>query len=133
MPYLLPDKKTFVYTTDVADWLVFDHDELTTSGIFEWNKKDYGNILTGATHIVNDVGSPNTIGMVTQLDSKKLGGVNLWFYKITPDDVHTKVKIGKLEFGSMPYYHSFGHTEEYLLFARNSVGFNTAGMFEGHP
>ena len=33
----------------------------------------------------------------------------------------------------MPYYHSFGHTEEYILFPKNSADFSTSGMFEGHP
>jgi carotenoid cleavage dioxygenase-like enzyme len=33
----------------------------------------------------------------------------------------------------LPYYHSFGHTADYLNFPRNSVNFNLGGMFEGHP
>ena len=136
LPFRLPDNKTFVYTTDTAEWLEFNPDDLTTSGWFEWNKSDFGgNIATGTTHIVNDVGTTDTIGLLDALDVGITGMHNfLHFFRISADDIHKKIKIGTMDMGSkMPYYHSFGHTEDYLCFPKNSVDFSSAGMFEGHP
>jgi len=56
------------------------------------------------------------------------------FYKVQPDDLHNRIEIGSIDMGSdMPYFHSFGHNKEQLIFPRNSSNFNLVGMFEGHP
>jgi hypothetical protein len=84
MPYRLPDGKTFVYLTDISDWLVFDPDELTTQGWLEWNIEDYGkNVPTGTTHVVTDIGSPDLIGLMTAFDAGITGTqCTLHFYKV---------------------------------------------------
>ena len=136
MPYRLPDGETYVYTTDISDWLQFNPDDLTTQGWFEWNIEDFGKIVpTGTTHIVNDVGSSDTIGLMCGMDVGITGAkTKLHFYKVQADDLHKRIPIGTIETGKdMPYFHSFGHTEDYLIFARNSVNFNVSGMFEGKP
>ena len=136
MPYRLPDGKTFVYTTDISDWLLFNPDDLSTQGWIEWNIKDYGkNVPTGTTHIVDDIGSPNTIGLMCVFDAGITGTkTTMVFYKIQPDDIHNRIEIGSFSTGSdMPYFHSFGHTEDYLIFPRNSANFNLPGMALGHP
>jgi carotenoid cleavage dioxygenase-like enzyme len=136
MPYRLPDGKTFVYTTDISDWLLFNPDDLSTQGWLEWNIKDYGkNVPTGTTHIVDDVGSPNTIGLMCVFDAGITGTkTTMVFYKVQPDDIHNRIEIGSIPTGAdMPYFHSFGHTEDYLIFPRNSVNFNLPGMAEGKP
>jgi carotenoid cleavage dioxygenase-like enzyme len=56
------------------------------------------------------------------------------FYRIKADDIHTKIPIGSFAAEkSLPYYHSFGHTEDYLIMPHNSMTFDMAGMVEGKP
>jgi carotenoid cleavage dioxygenase-like enzyme len=136
MPYRLPDGKTFVYLTDYSDWLLFNPEDLTTQGWLEWNIEDYGsNVPTGTTHIVNDVGSTDTIGLLCAFDTGITGTkATMSFYKVQADDINNRIPIGSMDVGKdMPYFHSFGHTADYLIFPRNSSNFNLAGMFEGKP
>jgi carotenoid cleavage dioxygenase-like enzyme len=55
------------------------------------------------------------------------------FYRIQAADVTQRVPIGsiKLETNSLPYYHSFGHTADYLLMGHNSVSIDVPGITAG--
>lgn len=53
------------------------------------------------------------------------------FYRINKNDVKNRIRIGSIPTDSMQYYHSFGHTKDYLLMPKNSVTFSVMGMAQG--
>ena len=57
------------------------------------------------------------------------------FYRIKADDTSKRIRIGTIpnEDGKLWYYHSFGHTAEYLLYPQISVTMSTAGLMAGNP
>lgn len=130
----MPDGKTSVYTTDGPNFLVFNRDDLSTSGWLEWNIDDFNTPTTGATHVVTDHNTGDLLGLMTEMKVGIKTEYDLTFYRTTAADIHKKERIGSIPIGSnMPYFHSFGHTADQLIFQHNSIDFSVAGIFEGKP
>jgi carotenoid cleavage dioxygenase-like enzyme len=130
----MPDGKTAVFLTDNPNFLVFDLEDLSTKGWLDWNTKDFESSATGATHVVNDISTGDLLGIMTEMKTGIHTEYQMAFYRIKADDITKKILIGRIPMGTfMPYMHSFGHTEELLIFQQNSIGFNVGGMMEGKP
>lgn len=133
-PWLMPDGKTAVFTTDSPNFLLFDVADLSTKGWLSWNEKDFDSAPTGATHVVDDITTGDLLGLITEMETGIKSKYFMTFYRIKGEDIHTKVKIGTIPLGSdMPYYHSFGHTADQLIFQHNSIDFDVTGMMMGKP
>jgi len=116
MAFVLPDKKTFVMTTDQATMLQFNPDDLSTQSFFEFEAGDYKKPTMGATHVVNDISTGDTIGLLSEMIIGFGPPKNVMtFYRIKADNVKNRIRIGSIPTKSMDYYHSFGHTKEYLV------------------
>jgi len=55
------------------------------------------------------------------------------FFRITADDVNQRKKIGSIPVSKMNYYHSFGHTEDYVLFPELPVSMQASKMMMAYP
>jgi beta,beta-carotene 9',10'-dioxygenase len=133
-PWLMPDKKTAVFLTDSPNYLIFDLEDLSTKGWLEWNTGDFGVPTTGATHVVDDITTGDLLGIFTEMEPGLQSSYNMAVYRITPEDINTKVLIGRIPVGhSLPYMHSFGHTADKIIFQHNSVNFSTTNMMMGKP
>jgi len=135
MPWRLPDNKTTVFTTDEPMMLTFDVDTLSTmGGLIHTFKDDMVDPTIGATHMVKDVNSDDTIGLLTEMPVGITGiSYIATFYRIQAADVHKRVRIGSIKTEKMSYYHTFGHTDKYLLFPDFPVNFNLSRMVAGDP
>jgi len=137
MPWMLPDKKTTIMTTDQPQFLLFGKDDLSTGGFLEFaGEKDekYGTQSLGATHLVEDVTTGDTLGLFTEMDMSITGmKKKITFYRISSDDVHHRKKIGSIPIDAMNYYHSFGNTADFILFPEIPVTFDTAKMMDAYP
>ena len=132
MPWRMPDNKTTVFLTDMPAMLMFDVDSLSTNGKILPFKDDIRNPTIGATHVVKDVNSEDTIGLVTEMPVGISGAKNFaTFYRLQAKDLTKRVRIGSIPTDKMSYYHTFGHTDKYLLFPEFPVSFNMAGMLQG--
>jgi carotenoid cleavage dioxygenase-like enzyme len=133
MAFLLPDKKTFVMTTDQATMLIFNHDDLSTHGFLGFEKGDYKQPTMGATHVVNDISTGDTIGLLGEMDIEGFSKPKnfMTFYRIKSDNIKNRIRIGSIQTDSMEYYHSFGHTRDYILMPKNSVTFSSLNMAKG--
>lgn len=122
-----------VMTTDQPDLLKFSADDLSTSGWHEW-KDDFKTTTLGTTHIVNDISTGDTIGIVTE-NQMMMMKYHMVFYRIKKGATNVRERIGAIpnEDGKMWYYHSFGHTADYLCFPQISVSMNTPGLMEDYP
>lgn len=58
-----------IMTTDSPDFLKFSKDDLSTQGWHEW-KDDFTTTTLGTTHIVSDITTGDTIGLVTEMYNK---------------------------------------------------------------
>jgi len=67
MPWRMADNKTTVFLTDMPAMLMFNVDDLTTNGKILPFKDDMRNPTIGATHVVKDVNSDDTLGLVTEM------------------------------------------------------------------
>jgi beta,beta-carotene 9',10'-dioxygenase len=133
-PWLMPDGKTAVFITDSPDFLLFDIEDLSTKGWLKWNTDDFETPTTGATHVVDDITTSDLLGIFTEMKPGMHTEYNMAVYRIHPEDINTKVLIGRIPVGNtLPYMHSFGHTADKIIFQHNSIGFSTAGMVEGKP
>ena len=63
MPFMLPDNKTFVFATDIPTYLKFDKNDLSTQGLLDIRKADFGQMMVGSTHMENDLTSSDMIGL----------------------------------------------------------------------
>ena len=63
MPFMLPDNKTFVFTTDVPTWLKFNPSDLSTQGLLNLKKNEIGNFNVGTTHLEHDLITGDLIGL----------------------------------------------------------------------
>jgi hypothetical protein len=116
-PMLMPDKKTAVFVTDSPNFLIFDLEDLSTKGWLEWNTDDFKMVSTGATHCVEDISTGDMIGVMTEMEMGIHSEYQMAFYRTKADDIAHRELIGRIPVGStMPYYHSFGHTAELLIF-----------------
>ena len=85
MPWRLPDNKTTVFTTDEPMMLTFNVDDLTTNGLIHPFKDDMVKPTIGATHMVKDVNSDDTIGLLTEMPVGITGVSYIaTFYRILP-------------------------------------------------
>ena len=50
------------------------------------------------------------------------------FYRISADDVHHRKKIGSNPIDKLTFYHSFGHTEDYILFPAMPMSIDTSAL-----
>jgi carotenoid cleavage dioxygenase-like enzyme len=133
-PWLMPDGKTAVFITDSPDFLLFDIEDLSTKGWLKWNTEDFRTATTGATHVVDDITTSDLLGIFTEMIPGIHSEYNMAVYRIHPEDINTKVLIGRIPVGdTLPYMHSFGHTADKIIFQHNSIGFSTTGMIEGKP
>jgi len=70
-PILLPDNKTYVFSTDEPLLLEFNPDDFSTKGFHKWNKqKDFAMLSTGATHFMPDLNTRDLIGLVVEPGEK---------------------------------------------------------------
>jgi len=60
-----------VFTTDSPDFLKFNVDTLATEG-YSVFKDDFKTLTLGTTHIVEDIKTGDTIGVVTEMYNKAL-------------------------------------------------------------
>ena len=96
--------------------LQFNPDDLSTQSFFEFEAGDYKKPTMGATHVVNDISTGDTIGLLSEMIIGLGPPKNVMtFYRIKADNVKNRIRIGSIPTKSMDYYHSFGHTKEYLL------------------
>lgn len=58
-----------VFTTDSPDFIKFNADDLSTQGWHEWTDK-LQNTEMGTTHIVEDLKTGDTIGLLTNMYQK---------------------------------------------------------------
>ena len=133
MPWQLPGGE-MVMTTDSPDFLKFNKDDLSTQGWHEW-KDDFKMTTLGTTHIVNDISTGDTIGLVTEMTSKVMMKYQQVFYRIKAGATNVRERIGAIpnEDGKLWYYHSFGHTADHLCFPQISVSMSTPGLMAGYP
>lgn len=132
---MFPDKKTFVFTTDEPDMLQFNPDDLSTSGLVEF-KDDMRNPTIGATHMVEDITTGDTLALLTEYPIGITGAQSFaTFYRVTAENIaaKTRTRIGSIKTDTMSYYHAFGHTATQLVFPEFPVSFNMGGMVAGHP
>lgn len=113
----MPDKKTAVFITDNPNFLVYDLEDLSTKGWLAWNESDFESSATGATHVVEDISTGDLIGIMTEMKVGIHTDYQMAFYRIKAEDITKKELIGRIPIGTfMPYMHSFGHTEDLLIF-----------------
>lgn len=55
------------------------------------------------------------------------------FFRVKASNTKDRIRIGSIQTKNMEYYHSFGHTKDYLLMPKNSVTFNMKNMMTGYP
>ena len=122
----MPDKHTFVATTDEPVPLMIDKDTLTQQGLFEWN--DNLSCTLGITHPKKLIDGSHIsycahIGLETTIT----------VYKIHPSKPKTRVAIGSFNTKHLAYGHSMGLTEEYAIILEQPIMFDMFGMVSGKP
>jgi len=111
--------------------LQFNPDDLSTQSFFDFEAGDYKKPTLGATHVVNDLSTDDTIGLLTEMVMGMPPKYLMTFYRINASNVKNRIRIGSINAKGMDYYHSFGHTKDYLVAPQNSMGFNAFHMMEG--
>ena len=122
----LPDKKTYVATTDEAWPLEMDPVTLKNKGKVQWQDK-IGCVM-GITHSKNlKDGS-----LVSYCMNKGLtNDVNV--FKVNPATPLNRELVGSFQTKNLAYGHSFGLTEEYVIILEQPMMFDFLGMAEGKP
>ena len=129
MSWLMPDKKTYIYLTDEPDVIEFNPDTLSVSGYHVWEKDDLGIASLGVTHVLDDPTTGDMIGVLTTMGMHSTAT----FYRVKADNVHLRVKIGAIPISGMNYYHSFGMSKDYLLFAEQPITIDVGKMVASAP
>lgn len=67
-------------------------------------------------------------------DVSPMGDNHLILYKISPDDIHTRIPIATISTGKTPIYeHSFGFDGEYATIFQHPVSFDMNKQILGYP
>ena len=122
----LPDKKTYVSTTDQAVPLVIDPETLGQLGMLKWEDDIICEMGITHTKYLKD-GT-----MVSFCQSKGLtNSINV--FKINPATPLKRELIGSFTTDRLAYGHSFGLTEEYVIIFEQPISFDFLGMTAGKP
>ena len=122
----MPDKKTFVTTTDQAVPLIFNTETLKQEGLLHWDDKLA--CIMGITHAktLKD-------GTMISYCSNEGLSTTINVYKINPATPLTRESIGIFKTEKLAYGHSFGLTEDYAIILEQPIEFQMMGMMEGNP
>jgi len=122
----LPDKKTYVATTDQAIPLLMDPETLEQKGLLKW--EDDVACVMGITH-------PRTLKDGTQVSycQNKAMTNTINVYKIRPETPLKREVIGSIETKRLAYGHSMGLTEKYAIVLEQPIMFDFLGMTAGKP
>jgi len=122
----LPDKKTFISTTDQAVPLLMDPESLGQLGMLKW--EDDIACVMGITH--TKYLKDGTL--ISYCQNKGLENtINV--FKIDPATPLKREPIGSFTTERLAYGHSFGLTEEYIIIFEQPISFDFLGMADGKP
>ena len=122
----LPDKKTYIATTDQAIPLTMNPETLEQEGMLKW--EDDLACVMGITH-------PKTLKdgtMISYCQNKAMKNtINV--FKINPKTPLKRELIGSFETKYLAYGHSFGLTEDHVIILEQPIVFDFLGMTAGKP
>jgi len=122
----LPDKKTYVSTTDQAVPLLMDPVTLEQKGLLKW--EDDLACVMGITHAK----SLKDGTQISYCQNKgRYNTINV--FKINPATPLKRELLGSFETKNLAYGHSFGLTEEYAIILEQPIMFDFLGMIAGKP
>ena len=122
----MPDKQTFVATTDEPVPLIIDKDTLTQQGLFQWD--DNMSCTLGITH-PKKLKDGSQISYCAHISLSTTVNV----FKIHPSKPKTRVLIGSFDTKHLAYGHSMGLTENYAIIFELPIMFDMIGMVSGKP
>ena len=126
-PNRLPDGKTYVGTTDMADMAVIDIETLTSKGKMTW--EDDLPCMTGGTHL-----EYNQAGVMFGIcgDIAIFGESHLIVYKVEPSNIHKRIPVATIPTGRETVYeHSFGLSEDYITVFQHPVSLDLTKQMLG--